>query len=223
MALGLDVVQTTNSFLVGSSGARRHMTMSVCSTPLENRAPPEPPTYSVACHVKCQHTRGDNGLNPHAVHAPMILSMSSMMMMLASDLYAFEKASMMAACLAYSPRPTSDSAEMRFTSGKALSAASCAQAHKAGTQTMSTWPRTPNRERRAKTRCYRTLAAMAVLPVPGGPWRRHEIMFVRELFRSCARQESCEAARVHSHRPQQRRTDARLVLNDSHTSEKAVP
>ena len=55
----------------------------------------------------------------------MILSMSSMMIMLASDLYALENASMIAACLLYSPCPTSDSAEMRLTSGKLLSAASC--------------------------------------------------------------------------------------------------
>ena len=38
---------------------------------------------------------------------------------------------------------------------------------------------------RGAKRATRTLAAMADLPVPGGPCSKHEIMLVRELLRNC--------------------------------------
>mmetsp|Transcript_63649 Transcript_63649/g.129254 ORF Transcript_63649/g.129254 Transcript_63649/m.129254 type:complete len:220 (-) Transcript_63649:1640-2299(-) len=102
MSTGREVVATTNSFWSVCSGSLRHMTLSVCNTELRKRAPPPPPTNS------------------------MMRSMSSRMIMDRSLLYAFSNASMMAELLLCSPAPTNESAEMCFTNGKPLSAASLA-------------------------------------------------------------------------------------------------
>lgn len=59
MASGLLVVAITKSLRSGSEGSRRHITWMVCSTALEKRAPPAPPTYSA---------EGENGAHCQSSH-----------------------------------------------------------------------------------------------------------------------------------------------------------